>query len=115
LTDSLCTDADSALGEGVKSSWPTRFKLGQQRQSGTSVATPIAAALAAVVLDYVRHEMPESDRFYVSKLRMRKGMLEVLELMSKSRGGYQYLNPMLLFDRSRSSIYGSIRDILVKV
>ncbi|CZR51216.1 uncharacterized protein PAC_01091 [Phialocephala subalpina] len=105
----------SALGEGVKSSWPTRFKLGQQRQSGTSVATPIAAALAAVVLDYVRHEMPESDRFHVSKLRMRKGMLEVLELMSKRRGGYQYLNPMQLFDGSRSSIYGSIRDVLVKV
>lgn len=106
----------SALGEGVKSSWPTSFKLGQQRQSGTSVATPIAAALAAVVLDYVRHEMPESDKFYVSKLRMRKGMLEVLVgLMSKKRGGYQYLNPMQLFDRSRSSIYGTIRDVLMKV
>jgi hypothetical protein len=105
----------SALGEDVKSSWPAHFRLGQQRRSGTSFATPIAAALAAVVLDYARHNMSESEEFDVSKLRMRKGMLEVLGLMSRNRGGYLYLDPGMLFDRSKSNIYGSLLDKLRKV
>lgn len=102
-----------ALGEGVKSSWPN---LPQQRKSGTSIATPIAAALAAVVLDYVWQNMPDSDEFLVSKLQMRKGMLEVLiRLMSWDRQNYYYLDPGKLFNRKGRNIYGSILDVLVNV
>lgn len=102
-----------ALGEAVKSSWP---KLQQQRKSGTSIATPIAAALAAIVLDYVWQNMPDSDEFMVSKLQMRKGMLEVLvKLMGKKILGYYYLNPGDLFSQRERNIYESILSVLIYV
>ena len=45
----------ATLGEGVKSAWPKGLKKGaapEQRMTGTSFATPIAAGIAACLLEF---------------------------------------------------------------
>ncbi|RSL89802.1 hypothetical protein CDV31_015804 [Fusarium ambrosium] len=51
------------LGESVLSAWPSKFKVqgDQKHMSGTSCAAPIAAGIAAVVLDYARGFLSEDE------------------------------------------------------
>jgi len=87
------------------------LKPGQQRKSGTSFATPIAAALAAVVLDYARHYAElEEEKFYVSQLKLRQILLEVFGLMAWKRNNYLYLDREV-FKNDKIDIYASILDI----
>ena len=54
------------LGQEVLSMWPSRWYDGvrilQRRASGTSVATPIAAGVAALILEFMRQPDKEADR-----------------------------------------------------
>lgn len=102
-----------ALGEAVKSSW---LEVQHKRISGTSIATQIAAALAAVVLDYAWQNMSKDDKSSVEKLQWRQGMLGVLVwLMSRRKQDYYYLDPEKLFNQKERNIYGSILNFLDKV
>jgi len=105
----------SVLGEDVLSSWPVKLKGGMQRKSGTSYSTPIAAGIAAIVIDYARQKMQEREQFSIKKLSTPRGMQAVLSLMSEHRLGYQYLAPWELFNEERSNIYGAMLDALRKV
>ncbi|KAF4631184.1 hypothetical protein G7Y89_g6948 [Cudoniella acicularis] len=74
----------SALGEAVKSAWPPEIGEGEEkRQSGTSVATPIAATTAALILEFARQppldQVPEVGEW----LKTFEGIREVLKLMSE--------------------------------
>lgn len=105
----------SVLGEYVLSSWPTKLGNEQQRRSGTQYATPIAAAIAAIVMCYSKQNMQKSDAYHISKLRSPRGMKAVMELMSNERGGFRYLVPWGLFNERRVDIYGSILNVLRSV
>src|SRR6202012_2605798 len=63
-------------------------------KSGTSYATPIAAAIAAHVL-YVAETLLQIQPNTLDCLRTRKGMREMFSLMAHptDRSGYRYLAP----------------------
>ncbi|KAL7914162.1 hypothetical protein GGI35DRAFT_236740 [Trichoderma velutinum] len=111
----------SLLGENVSSHWPTG-KNGHNEpvkaMSGTSVATPIAAGLAAAILSFVRQQeqhMTPGSELLGPWLKDVHSMDEVLKSMVKQRRGqgYDYITPHSLFDRksTREQVYNKIKDI----
>lgn len=94
----------TALGEGVNSFWPTGL-TGEncQVRSGTSYATPIAAAIAAAVIDFIRFKLigaaqGSTDSTSLQALRTKKMMEKVLKLMTiETKDGYHFLQPSSLF------------------
>ncbi|KAL2067620.1 hypothetical protein VTL71DRAFT_15716 [Oculimacula yallundae] len=102
----------SIIGENVKSSWTTDENATPHKSmTGTSVATPIAAAVAALVLEYVIQNDPES--FLVDQLDEFKeydGMSKIFSLMSRTRDGYKNIVPweLLTSMAARRSITGRI-------
>lgn len=111
----------SLLGEHVASHWPAGMNGHNQTvnvMSGTSVATPIAAGLAASVLSFVRQQdqqvAEERDRLG-PWLKRDNSMDAVLQSMVvRKRGvGYDYITPHVLFDSgsTREYVYGRIKEI----
>ncbi|KAJ3549806.1 hypothetical protein NM208_g304 [Fusarium decemcellulare] len=107
------------LGECVLSAWPRRLlkgsNLGDHKyMSGTSCATPIAAGIAAVVLDYARRFLTEDEwkdlRRYDSINRMFQKLSD-----TNSRSGYQWIRHWVLFaeDRDEAWIQSEIKQYLV--
>lgn len=78
------------LGECVKSAWPPHLKCdGDHRlMSGTSCAAPIAAGIAALVLDYARGFLDEQEW---ERLRRTSSMLRMFERMSDEHSIDRYL------------------------
>jgi hypothetical protein len=86
--------------------------------SGTSVATPIAAGLAAAILSFVRQQeqhMAPGNELLGPWLKDVHSMDEVLKSMVKQRRGqgYDYITPHTLFDRksTREEVYNKIKNI----
>jgi subtilisin family serine protease len=105
----------STLGEAVESSWPKHLGKGHtQRKSGTSFATPIAAGIAAIVLEYARQKLPEKERAVSSRLRSCAGMRAVFKLMAEERIGYNYVIPWKLLNQASREqfIHESILETL---
>jgi hypothetical protein len=118
------------LGEAVESSWPRSLKLEDDSgsittayRSGTSFATPIAAGLAANLLDVARYGIKLGPEL-MSRLHSLQGMTAALRLMGElDRNGYRYLAPWRLWKRDEASteeqfeterirVYSSIREEL---
>jgi subtilisin family serine protease len=110
----------ATIGEAVESFWPTNMCAdGEQAvrvKSGTSFATPIAAAIAAFLLLYARvHLEPEQ----ATRLKRYAAMESLLHEVSKGarakkdRDDYQYLflsrHPDTFFGREEEEINNSFR------
>lgn len=99
------------LGECVGSAWPLRVsKIKSERaeqagglrvrkdfkyMSGTSCAAPIAAGIAAIVLDYAQHFLKQDDW---KRIRRVDGMKKMFEIMKDPRTDvYWWVRPWDLF------------------
>ncbi len=79
LWQNLGCDNFSTVGVGIKSEWEGKIVF----KSGTSFATPIAAGIAANILEFARtHLTDEMDN--LSDLYSYKGMRSFLRAMARS-------------------------------
>ncbi|KAF4629433.1 hypothetical protein G7Y89_g8714 [Cudoniella acicularis] len=90
------------LGRAVKSSWPEDLDSnGEKRKSGTSIATPIAAGIAAMVLAYMKTliaanggDFTSRDVEMLSKIRTSNGMSVFFRnMVLDQRQDYSFLVP----------------------
>lgn len=98
----------SVVGERVEAAWPVPpgcIEETQKRQNGTSCATPIAAGIAALVLEYAVQvqSQPKTDIWIqnVEALRRCAGISKVMyKCMTRDNkfGSYKNIKPWLLFD-----------------
>lgn len=100
-------DNFAVLGSGVKGYWPEALGGPQMRLNGTSCAAPIAAGIAAIILDYTRrtrarHRVFDEYERDFDRLRERHGMSKILHKMAKkdtiARGPYTYIEPWELLN-----------------
>jgi hypothetical protein len=79
---------------------PSQWKKKKVFISGTSYATPIAAALAADVLEFARHKC-NLEEYQQERLCQYYGVRRILGLMleegAEKRGGYDYVMPFHLW------------------
>lgn len=115
-------DNFSFPGTNVESSWPIHLNLGNKtRKSGTSCATPIAAALAANILEITGLQFhrsllagtsPENDEPYWRKLKSSGGMRVAFDLMSSDRDQYQYTTPWTFFPPGHRRIETAMETLI---
>ena len=106
----------SVLGEAVSSAWPIMLGAGaEKRQSGTSTSTPVAAAIAALVLEFAQQPLVQIS--HAARLKSLEGMREIFSFMSESKDGYNCIVPWKLLDNEvgRARVAFRISDILYKV
>jgi hypothetical protein len=90
----------SILGEEVTSSWP---RGPPKPMTGTSFATPIAAGIAAIVMDYMAQKSrnwPAEDRYVAERIASRRGITAVFKRhLCDKRGDFQFIVPWKLFNQ----------------
>ncbi|KAM7202539.1 Peptidase S8/S53 domain containing protein [Rhypophila sp. PSN 637] len=109
------------LGEHVAAAWPRRLYTERTDNlrvaSGTSIATPIAAGFAALILEYAAQNGPENE--VVTRwmqLRHCDEMRKVFGALARERSGYRSIAPSSLFDyhgeEMHQRVSARINDIL---
>lgn len=99
------------IGEGIEAAWPVQLGDGHVKAaSGTSVATPIAAGIAALVLQYARQygnkEWMIEDH---KRLNHCDEMRKVFQSMGRDYNGYTCLNASEIFGKGGDGTNRHIR------
>ena len=90
-------DNFSVLGETVRSAWPAHLNQGtEQRKSGTSIATPIAAGIAALVLEFATQKPQTITNREI--LWRYEGMRAIFAKMASPNDGFGWVVPWNLFN-----------------
>jgi len=103
----------ATLGVAIESRWDGETVW----LNGTSFATPIAAGIAANVLEFAKQKMPGMNEWEWRNLSSFRGMSDVLNLMSsKALGGrFSFLAPWRLAEkglRTDEDIARHFQDVL---
>jgi hypothetical protein len=113
-------DVFGTLGVNVEGAWP-KAETGYKIDSGTSFATPIAAGIAALVLDAARYKLQENGEdvpgHELELLWKKRGLRQVLrdDLLSKRMGrNKRYLSPIEFCGRDAKSRAESLCHLLVR-
>jgi hypothetical protein len=96
----------AVLGVGVKSAWPRHLQkqplepseASERRMTGTSFATPIAAGIAACIIEFAYLTDFSEDLLRV--LKSRQGMQKTLKELMVGKGrrhGFHYIYPWAMF------------------
>lgn len=90
-------DNFSVVGDCVKSSWPVSKanKSGKKYMSGTSFATPVAVAIAASMIGYIKKEIGASA--WGLEPTSPDGVRKLFRLMKIKREDYDFVSPARFF------------------
>lgn len=105
----------AVIGEAVSSTWPIAKGDGEEkRRWGTSTATPIAAAIVALVLEFINQKPVKTS--HDRRLKSPKGMTQVLLAMSVPQQRYHCVSPWEVLDAQvgRTMVESRIDDIMYK-
>jgi hypothetical protein len=111
-----------AIGEGIKAAWINPKEESHAttiRRAGTSYATPVAAGVAAMVMEFLWADrsthVVNNDWYECTTLRRKRGMLAVLGSMTPP-GDVNTLIPWQLFnERDARPMAGSRCGILATI
>ncbi|CEI60255.1 unnamed protein product [Fusarium venenatum] len=113
-------DNFAVVGEAVEGAWPRHLCDEQVNKnclaykSGTSFATPIAAGIAAFLLQYARSKLGLRQ---FTRLKQFEGMTTVLRRISVEKQGYNYIAPRLhpdnFFGKSEEFIQTNLYEALL--
>jgi subtilisin family serine protease len=100
--DDYPNDNFGTLGVAIKCSWQKKTVY----KTGTSFATPVAAGIAALVLEYMdqSYALKEVDEERYKTFRTCYGMRQIFrKFMSKEMGncGYRFVAPWIFWDPGR--------------
>ncbi|CAH0019890.1 unnamed protein product [Clonostachys rhizophaga] len=95
-----------APGEEVWSQWPTKLGGGFRKMSGTSVSTPIAVGMAAIILGFLNMTNvwdPQTKEAWLGRvhefnIRRTRGMRKLLTHLCRDRNGVKILSPDLMWE-----------------
>ncbi|KAG4285116.1 hypothetical protein FPRO06_06376 [Fusarium proliferatum] len=100
------------LGEGFQHPDQRR----NERMSGTSMATAVAAGLAARIVDFSRQRDNKESIFRAQDVGKLPGMLAIFNAMSKPAGNLSYISPLELLPLrhgvSREAVRQRVREVL---